>query len=104
MVVCIVHHNGQTITRPLELSSESQQPVPSGLDHVHDGIVGRVEEDHDSCAGDGMRYLKNHVGLGAGRTPQNGASAAARSERVGYCLDEIIAAVEHSKYSIKDVS
>lgn len=99
MVVRIVRLHEQTILRPPELSSSGQQPVASSLEHVHDGIVGRVEQNHDPRARDGTGDSEDDVRFAAGGTPQYGIGTAAGSETVRYCLNEIIAAVEHTEYS-----
>lgn len=78
-------------------SSGRQQPIASGLQDVHDGVVGRVEQDHDSVARDGMCDLEDHVRLGARGTPQYGGGVAAGSQVVECRLIEI-AAVERTKY------
>ena len=103
MLVRVICHHAQPITCPPKRSSPFKQPVAMVLQHVHDGIVGRVEQNHDAGARYGMGHLQDHVCLGAGGTPEYGVGAAAGSEMVGHRLHEM-AAVEHTKYRTVNMS
>lgn len=68
MLVRVICHHDQPITCP---------PKRSSLQYIHDGIVGRVEQNHDACARYGMRHLQDHVRLGTGGTPEYGCYGCA---------------------------